>query len=65
MLFKVRAAHAQREEKPMHQMKIADILAFRDSWTEGPSKGFSVEAILHKARAEKQKKAEVPKLVMS
>ncbi|CCW63267.1 unnamed protein product [Phytomonas sp. EM1] len=65
MLFKVRAAAPQKEERPKNQMSVAQILAFRDTWTDAPHKGFSVDRMLCSARMEKQKKTEVPKLVMS
>lgn len=63
MLFKVRSI--QREERPKNQVPINQILAFRDTWTEVPNPGFSVDRVLMQSRLEKQRKAEIPKLVMS
>lgn len=65
MLFNLRAVAPQKEEKVKNQMTLADILAFRDTWTTIPSPNFSLERVLLTARLEKQRKAEVPKLIMS
>ncbi|KPI90535.1 hypothetical protein ABL78_0295 [Leptomonas seymouri] len=64
MLFNLRGA-VQKEEKVKNQMTLADILAFRDTWTAIPEPNFSLERVLLTARMEKQRKAEIPKLVMS
>jgi hypothetical protein len=64
MLFNLRGA-VQKEEKVKNQMTLADILAFRDTWQEIPEPNFSLERVLLRARMEKQRKAEIPKLVMS
>lgn len=64
MLFNLRGS-VQKEEKVKNQMTLADILAFRDTWKEIPEPNFSLERVLLTARMEKQRKAEVPKLVMS
>lgn len=64
MLFNLRGA-VQKDEKVKNQMTLADILAFRDTWKEIPEPNFSLERVLLTARMEKQRKAEIPKLVMS
>lgn len=64
MLFNLRGA-VQKEEKVKNQMTLADILAFRDTWKEIPEPNFSLERVLLTVRMEKQRKAEIPKLVMS
>ncbi|KAK7201598.1 eukaryotic translation initiation factor 4 gamma [Novymonas esmeraldas] len=65
MLFNLRGVAPQKEEKVKNQMTLADILAFRDTWTAVPVPGFSLERVLLTARLEKQRKLEIPKLVMS
>lgn len=65
MLFNLRGANVLKEEKVKNQLKIDEILAFRDTWTNIPEPGFSLEGVLLRSRLEKQRKAEVPKLVMS
>ncbi|KPA81756.1 hypothetical protein ABB37_04044 [Leptomonas pyrrhocoris] len=64
MLFNIRGA-IQKEEKVKNQMTLADILAFRDTWKQIPEPNFSLERVLLTARMEKQRKAEIPKLVMT
>ncbi|CCW70023.1 unnamed protein product [Phytomonas sp. Hart1] len=65
MLFKVRGPAPPKDERLQNQMSIAQILTYRDTWTNAPYEGFSVERLLSSARIEKQKKSEVLKLVMS
>ncbi|CAG9584161.1 putative eukaryotic initiation factor 4a [Leishmania major strain Friedlin] len=65
MLFNLRGIVPQKEEKVKNQMTLADILAFRDTWTAIPEPNFSLERVLLTARLEKQRKAEIPKLVTS
>ncbi|KAG5490765.1 hypothetical protein JKF63_00887 [Porcisia hertigi] len=65
MLFNLRRIVPQKEEKVKNQMTLADILAFRDTWTAIPEPNFSLERVLLMARLEKQRKAKIPKLVMS
>ncbi|KAG5465192.1 hypothetical protein LSCM4_00645 [Leishmania orientalis] len=65
MLFNLRGIVPQKEEKVKNQMTLADILAFRDTWTAIPEPNFSLERVLLTARLEKQRKAEIPKLVRS
>ncbi|CAJ1038716.1 putative MIF4G domain containing protein [Leishmania utingensis] len=65
MLFNLRGIVPQKEEKVKNQMTLADILAFRDTWTAIPEPNFSLERVLLTARLETKRKAEVPKLVMS
>ncbi|CAD2213223.1 MIF4G domain containing protein, putative [Angomonas deanei] len=54
-----------KEEKPKNQMTVADILAFRDTWTDIPYEGFSLKQVIHQHKLEKQRKAMVPKLKKS
>lgn len=63
MLFNPR--RNQQQDVPKNQVQIATFLSYRDTYTDRPSPTFSVERILLRDRLERQKKAIVPKLVVS